>query len=37
MFFDANQARFLCSVPGLSTVFQVLRFRGALYKKGRSQ
>ena len=28
MFFEANQARFLFSIPGLSAVFQVLRFHG---------
>nr|WP_321241095.1 type VI secretion system tip protein TssI/VgrG [uncultured Tolumonas sp.] len=28
MFFEANQARFLFSVPGLPAVFQVLRFHG---------
>ncbi len=28
MFFEANQSRFLFSVPGLPAVFQVLRFHG---------
>ena len=28
MFFEANQSRFLFSVPGLSAIFQVLRFHG---------
>lgn len=31
MFFEANQARFLFTVPGQSAVFQVLRFSGEEY------